>query len=797
MIRMKAKKDLISIVANMMQVENDSHNPLLYQEGEFLQDRAISVGTVLEKESKHEEIVRKLEKYCELVYQGSMSVQDRKQIECRYKILEDTLSCVRNIIVEKNKIVFMPYKFCMWDSMESVYDAACKSREDWEVKVLPLPYRYKDTGAVCYEGEYFGDLPGFVYYEEYHLEIEKPDIIVIHNPYDQYNKVTEVFREYFSSELRKYTTRLVYIPYYINQYNKESIDRMILPGVKNATDIFVQSEEIRRQYRHWNPEKDIYAVGSPKIDRIVRAANQAGNACNTFFLNTHVVMILNKPEQFLKRTEELLLYFQGHPELSLIWRPHPMSLHTFESEENKKAFERLLLCYKDINNISLDESEDFIDSLLRADAYIGDRSSLMALFGMQGKPMYIYDMEKTDIQLDCMNCYIAEDRLWMIGGQSQIVFSADLSCENLVPEYGIVERGDGEYESNESDEIFHYLEKRGRELFLFPGEGTYARIVNCETGEMREVSLLGERGAYECYRLQDIIEFKGIYYIFPAYFDNPLLQFDGNEVRECEGWIETMRELAGRDSGLISESVLLDGGKAWMLLEETNRLVCMSLEDMSIEFYDIPVEGYFIDIMQKQGELFWMAPWETGKIIAWSAENGIVKEYDDFPTELKFSGRYPFSKVICLEDSVWFLPRNANGILILDLNKDKFEMIDLPENFCREEAGTNLPKTFAYVVSGNQLVLPACGGRYHLIIDIEKREIMRKVNAQLSKKDFAKVYSGKNIWLQRESCQVEDFIEDVRKNYHFSEREKDHYLQGIINPGMCGEKVWQQISQML
>lgn len=794
MIRIDAKRALISLVENMLQVEDDSHNHLLYQEGEFLQNSAISVGTVLETESKHKEIVQELEKYCELVYQGSILVQEKKQIEWRHKILEDTLSYVQNIIEEKNKIVFMPYKHCMWDSMESVYDAACKDIEDWDVKVLPLPYRYKDTGAVCYEGEYFENLPGFVYYEEYHLEVEKPDIIIIHNPYDQYNRVTEVFREYFSSELRKYAKRLVYIPYYINQYNNESINRMLLPGVKNATDIFVQSEEIRQQYQHWNPGKSIYAVGSPKIDRIFRAGNKTNNVCNTFFLNTHLAMILNKPEEFLKRTKELLLYFKGHPEKFLIWRPHPMSLHTFETEKNKKAFERLLLCCKDIDNISLDESEDFIDSLLKADAYIGDRSSLMVLFGIQGKPMYIYDLEKKAVQLDCLNCCVAEDRLWMVGIQSQIVFSADLSCQNIVPQYVIAERGNGEYESNER---YHYLEKRGRELFLFPGAGTYVRIVKLETGEMQEVSLLGEGGDYECYRIQDIIEFKGIYYIFPAYFDNPLLRFDGKEVQECEGWIETMRELAGRNLGLVSECVLLDAGKAWMVLEETNRLVCTSLEDMSIEYYDIPVEGYFIDIMQKQGELFWMAPWETGKIIAWSVEKGIVREYDDFPLELKFSGPYSFSKIICLEDSVWFLPRNVNGILILDLNKDKFEMIDLPENFCREGAGTYFPKTFAYVVSGNRLILPACGCKYHLIIDIEKRKIIRKVNAELSKKDFAELYRGKNVWLQRECCQVEDFIEQVQENYHLSEREKNHYLQGIVNPGMCGEKIWQQICQML
>lgn len=797
-MRAYQKKEIFDKLNDMYNLENHYAGGILTQEaGAQLQGCAVRAGTVLEGEEGHREAVHELEQYCESVYQSVVNSNSQGGLE-RKALLDRVRRYILSLEADKNKIVFMPYKSCMWDAMESIYDAACREADDWEVKVHPLPYKYKDGGSVCYEGEYFESLPGYVRYEDYDLEEEKPDIIVIHNPYDQYNQITEVFEEYFSAELRKHTRRLVYVPYYINQQNNEKVGRMILPGIKNATDIFVQSEEIRKQYLHWNPGKNVYAVGSPKIDRIVNGGNDPCNDRRTFFLNTHLIPILEEPERFLERTEKLLLYFRERPEISLIWRPHPMSLHTFEKQENRDAYQRILRWCEDIDNIILDQSEDFIGSLIKADAYIGDRSSLMVLFGMKGKPMYIYELEKKGkARLECLDACVCDGRIWILGLQTQMVFSANLSCGDIVSEYALQERGNGEYDYNDYEERFHYLRKRGDDLFLFPGEGQNLLIVHCATDKMEKISLMVGREANASYRTQDIVEFEGIFYIFPGYFDNPLLRFDGKEICECKGWIEAMRELAGRDFGEITESVVFDEGKAWIMLEKTNRLVCTSLEDLAIEYYDIPVEGYFIDVMQKQGRLFWMAPSGKGKIIVWSAENGIEREYDRFPQELKFPQTYAFTKIVCFKDSVWFLPRNANGILIVDVEKGDMEMIDLPEDFFMGEAGDGMPNFCACIVSENQMLLPACDGRYHLIVDIQERKIVRQISAELSQDYFAERYKGKNVWLQKEFCPLDGFIKETLENYHLSEKEKEYFLKGIMNPGSCGEKIWERICGLL
>ena len=69
-------------------------------------------------------------------------------------------------------------------------------------------------GQHHYEGKEFPSYVPITSYSDYDLEKRRPDVIYIHNPYDDRNFVTSVDSAYYSSELKKYTDLLVYIPYY-------------------------------------------------------------------------------------------------------------------------------------------------------------------------------------------------------------------------------------------------------------------------------------------------------------------------------------------------------------------------------------------------------------------------------------------------------------------------------------------------------------------------------------------------------------------------------------------------------
>ncbi|MGG4548793.1 hypothetical protein ABER02_13425 [Rossellomorea marisflavi] len=78
------------------------------------------------------------------------------------------------------KILFMPYKATMWDSLESIYTEALKD-DDCEVTVVPIPYyQLSNNGPIStYEGSEFPEYVSVTPYKEYSLEEEKPDIIYI------------------------------------------------------------------------------------------------------------------------------------------------------------------------------------------------------------------------------------------------------------------------------------------------------------------------------------------------------------------------------------------------------------------------------------------------------------------------------------------------------------------------------------------------------------------------------------------------------------------------------------------
>ena len=121
----------------------------------------------------------------------------------------------------KKEIVFLPYKADMWDSMESVWQAAVEDSEHAIAYVMPIPYYDRTPDAKVREWhcdiDKFPENVPVIAYRSVDLAAMHPDVIVIHNPYDEYNTVTSVDAKYFSRYLKNYTDKLVYIPYFVDR----------------------------------------------------------------------------------------------------------------------------------------------------------------------------------------------------------------------------------------------------------------------------------------------------------------------------------------------------------------------------------------------------------------------------------------------------------------------------------------------------------------------------------------------------------------------------------------------------
>lgn len=426
------KKDVLSVIDSLEKINSVIARKLdsnVLVETEVLadcQDAAIAVGNEIENTGEvGEETVRLLEAYCENIYQISSNRTDINQCRKLTKKIQKQLVQIRNQVKfnlpeEKKKVVFLPYKASMWDSLESVWKAAAAD-EEWESIVMPIPYFTKKKDGTLeemhYEGGDFPDDVPIVDWQQYSLEEEHPNVIFIHNPYDQYNLVTTVHPQFYSSKIRNYTDKLVYIPYFVHRNDTVKEDYCVLPGTLYANVVVLQSEKVRQQYiRYYTAalpelaervgrkaiEEKFQALGSPKFDVKETGSDAVPEEWKEFldgnkkvlFFNTHLNgLIAGKSEQFLKKLEWVFGFFQTREDVVLLWRPHPLMVDTARSM-NPAAVEpylRLVEKYREEKIGIYDDSKELHRAINLSDAYYGDMSSVVELFRNQGKPIMIMD----------------------------------------------------------------------------------------------------------------------------------------------------------------------------------------------------------------------------------------------------------------------------------------------------------------------------------------------------------------------------------------------------------------------
>lgn len=385
------------------------------------QEAAIQIGEAIEQlAGTGTEVVTCLEHYCERVYQMNVQIEEISAKKV-YKVLEEALikaeNAIRHMPVKKTA-VFLPYKVSMWDSFESVWKAACQDGE-WDVLVVPIPYFGKnEDGSLAqmqYEGaEFPKDVP-VVDWQQYSLEQEQPDVIFIHNPYDQYNLLTTIHPYFYASKIREYTNKLVYIPYFVHQNDMVKEDYCILPGTLYADVVVLQSERVREQYiRYYTEalpeltqkvgmraiEEKFQALGSPKLDVVKREDSVIpeewkellGQDKKVIFFNTHWAgLSKGKSEQFLKKLEWVFQYFQKREDVVLLWRPHPLMMETIVSRnpEAEEPYRKLVERYQEQKIGIYDDSPDLHRAVNLSDAYYGSKSSVAEMFKQQEKPIMI------------------------------------------------------------------------------------------------------------------------------------------------------------------------------------------------------------------------------------------------------------------------------------------------------------------------------------------------------------------------------------------------------------------------
>lgn len=455
----KAQKQQAEELVKQMEEAHDQFKKFIEQGSippamellEECQNGGITLGTLIENtEGEGHPTVLLLEEYCELIYQVHENLTEAKEINKEinlnkiYKNLRQKLiraaNSLKNDVPVRKEVVFLPYKASMWDSLESVWKAADED-ENCDAYVIPIPYYDKNPDGSFREMHYEADqYPGYVpitRYDTYDFEQRRPDMIYIHNAYDHWNLVTSIHPDFFSVNLKKYTEKLIYIPYFVldevDPDNEQAVENVkhfcFMPGIINADKVIVQSEDMKKIYikeylraakehrlqgKHLDRtylEQKFLGLGSPKYDRVCATNRQDldiplrwlqviekadGSWKKIIFYNTGIAALLTHNEKWVDKIENVLRTFrENQDEVALLWRPHPLIESTMKSmrPEVLRKFMAIKEDYITQGWGIYDETADVDRAVVLSDAYYGDGSSVVQLYRQTGKPVMIQNVE--------------------------------------------------------------------------------------------------------------------------------------------------------------------------------------------------------------------------------------------------------------------------------------------------------------------------------------------------------------------------------------------------------------------
>lgn len=330
--------------------------------------------------------------------------------ELKRMVQEDKRVEIENIIrrteyEKKVKVVFLCQETTVWPSLKTAYEAMARD-EKFNPQLVYLPFNHPNADKSIDHYDIYVNtyhLP-MLRHTDYNLTQESPDIAILLKPYDL------IPMQFYIKDIYKAVERTVLIPY--GFYEKPYDDILLLYGyhlpAQNMVWLWVSHSEYQMEFirsTSYTAGENARILGHPKFDascgkigyphdEIYEKYAKKINGRRTLCWNAHHLNIMH-PEisyaTFFKFKDEILNFFHNHPELVLLFRPHPLLKRTLENNNalSSDEFEYFFDKINDEDNIIYDDSKDYINSFALSDAILTDGfSSLSQEYLATEKPVY-------------------------------------------------------------------------------------------------------------------------------------------------------------------------------------------------------------------------------------------------------------------------------------------------------------------------------------------------------------------------------------------------------------------------
>ncbi|MDR2132595.1 MAG: hypothetical protein LBP30_04530, partial [Clostridiales Family XIII bacterium] len=604
--------------------------------------------------------------------------------------------------------------------------------------VIPVPYYDRLPGGAfgsmhCESGEYPAYVP-VVDWREYDFEERRPDVVVIHSPYDDGNLVTSVHPDFHSGRLKNFTDMLVYIPYFVVSGDVPE-HFCTCAGVLHADRVIVQSEKAKETYirafgefekkhnckgRFGKAETKFLALGSPKFDKALRTKREEqevpdawrrlferpdGTRKKIILYNTSIGALLEGDEKMLKKLRSVFELFKERDDALLWWRPHPLNEATYAAMRPQllAEYKRIATEYRRERVGIYDDTADLHRAIAMSDAYYGDGSSLVALYECTGKPVMIQNVNIVSDE-KCIHF----DKLWEDEHNEHIWFSSS--------------EFNGLYKMDRTDWRAEY---EG----MFPGEDVEGFFLYSAITACKDKLYFAPRNAREIAEY-DIKKrtFRKIPFSLPVQKNNrPIAVRDkfysiathGNAVyfvgfcipaimkydvktdilTYFTDWAEYVAKMTKEQISCYALSACCVGTMIVMPMCEVNAVVFFDMETDSTNVFEVGGKGNGYSGIDFDGRYYWLSPRHESPVVKWDP---VANETAEIDLPIGFQGgKVSFLSVLCLRKTVLILPDTGN--MCLKINYDDLS-VTIAEDFqeeCQLESG--------YLNGHNYIGVTSCG----------------------------------------------------------------------------------------
>ena len=706
------RKDKKQLLINIIRSLYEAHESIrkLHKSGDIdvvrsllgdCQEAVLSIGdAIIDSETEDCVTIRYIQDYCESIFNIHQSISENTDIKEVEKTLNHDLTLIKKSIEKDIKVrlevVFLPYKASMWDSLESVWKAADEDPE-CDAYVVPIPYYDRNPdysfGEFHYEGGEYPDYVPVTHYNNYDISKRRPDVIYIHNPYDDCNYVTSVDPRFYSRELKKYTDKLVYIPYFVVSDNVPE-HFCALPACINSDYVIVQSDQVNNTYiqnyinstgySNGSAECKFLSLGSPKFDAVLNANNMEYDIPESWrqiigdkkivLYNTSVGAILNGDELYLNKLISVFEFFLCHKDVILWWRPHPLSSAVYNSMRNHliDRYLELIDWYKKSGFGIYDDTPDLHRAIAYSDAYFGDRSSLVALYQLTGKPILLqniqiidYDFAKYNIGFE--DVYDDGEYLWFSAINFNGLFrikKTDMSVEfiNFFPDEPI----DGK-------RLFGCVTESNGKLFFSPFSASSIAVYDISSGSFEKIEIDLRYERISTAKLYTSFSLNSKIYFIPCAYDAIICY--NVENKKCLYYTDWMRfvDNNGEFQGQYFGKAVVYGNNIYLpMMNSKELLVLNTVSGKSTQIKDGFDKMDFICAIFKEQKIY-LSPYGeyyyTYNMERQAVECVNLYEYPS-PCDLPFSG-------ICdCGDYFLLFPYHADSIIRIDTLNQKISVVD-------------------------------------------------------------------------------------------------------------------------